>query len=190
MQPAIRFQFHWAILLLITNTYLTFLVTNPIPSTSDNTLLARFPFPFTSTHAISHAAPHAVSRDNHQATPNLTGPFNTHHLEPYVDHHDRPFGNEMKIMFMLNVNLSYLIRSTLSCGSSCTHSRRSGHNPQHHFSSEERRCPTGISSIHLRIVSIPFCPLICLRLHHPHPHQRMNADAMDLNIVWMIQPRI
>ena len=57
-----------------------------------------------STHAISHAAPHAVSRDNHQATPYLTGPFNTHHLEPYVDHHDRPFGNEMKIMFMLNVN--------------------------------------------------------------------------------------
>ena len=63
-----------------------------------------FPFSFPNTHAISHAAPHAVSRENHQAPPNLTCPFHTRHLEPYIAHHDRPFGNEMKIMFMLNVN--------------------------------------------------------------------------------------
>jgi hypothetical protein len=63
-----------------------------------------FPFSFPNTHAFAHAAPHAVSRDNQQATPYLTGPFNTRHLEPYVAHHDRPFGNEMEIMFRLNVN--------------------------------------------------------------------------------------
>jgi hypothetical protein len=72
--------------LLITNTYFTFLVTNPIFSTSDNSLLTRF------------------LRDNHQATPDLAGPFSTRHLEPYVAHHDRPFGNEIETIFMLNDN--------------------------------------------------------------------------------------
>jgi hypothetical protein len=63
-----------------------------------------FPFSFLNTRAISHAAPHAVSRYNHQATPNVTGLFNTHHLDPYVAHHDRPFVDEVEIMFMLFVN--------------------------------------------------------------------------------------
>ena len=56
-----------------------------------------FPFSFPNTHAVSHAAPQAFSRDIHQASPYLTGPFNAHHLGPYAAHHDRPFGNEMQV---------------------------------------------------------------------------------------------